>query len=77
MIAEIGANAETRNVHVESKSGLIKVMSIGGEVTIVAEGNSTDMTGSVLGEIQTFPETAVTAPKREETADPVMVQDIS
>lgn len=70
-IVMISANANTRNVHVESAEGNVIVISIDGEVIMLAKAESTDTAGSAEGEIQTFAEEmAMPFVPAEEPAEP-------
>ena len=60
--AQIRVDSQTRMVHINSEDGMVEVVTLDGERIILARGESTDIQGSMLGEVLTFPAEAVEAP---------------
>ncbi len=68
--ARISVDADTRMVHIESADGTVEAVLTDGKVVQVAEGEKIDVSGYVVGEIQTFPGLTPVIPLQEEPAEP-------
>ncbi|GBE05817.1 hypothetical protein BMS3Abin10_01453 [bacterium BMS3Abin10] len=68
--AWISADPGTRMVHIESMGGTVEVVSLDGKVTQLAEGDEIEVSGYVVGEIQTFPGGEPVGFLPEEPAEP-------
>ncbi len=68
--AKISADPNTRLVHVESVGGTLEVVSVNGKIMLLADGKTVDLSGYVVGEIQTFTGGMPAISLTEEPAEP-------